>query len=128
MFGSGTRPLDLANKTTSIISNEKINDNMKIAGSLEEYGLLIKGFNKTIKNEAKEQKRGFLSMLLGILGASLSGNLLTGKGTIRVDEETVGAGKEFCCHLILSKILKYKSITKTKLNLLVFIQDVIYLK
>ena len=101
MFGSGTRPLDLANKTTSIISNEKINDNMKIAGSLEEYGLLIKGFNKTIKNEAKEQKRGFLSMLLGILGASLSGNLLTGKGTIRVDEETVGAGKEFCCHLIL---------------------------
>ena len=70
MFGSGTRPLDLANKTTSIISNEKINDNMKIAGSLEEYGLLIKGFNKTIKNEAKEQKRGFLSMLLCTLGAS----------------------------------------------------------
>ena len=41
-----------------------------------------KSVNKTLKNEAKEQKRGFLSMLLGTLGPSLLGNLLTGKDTI----------------------------------------------
>ena len=56
MFGSGTRSLDSANETTSIISNEKMNDNMKITGCLEEYGLLIKGLKKTFKNESKKQK------------------------------------------------------------------------
>ena len=69
--------------TILIISNEEINDIMKIIKSLEESGLLIKGVGKTIKNKAKEQKGGFFSMLLGTLGASLLGNLLTGKGTIR---------------------------------------------
>ena len=58
-----------------------MNDVMKIIKSLEEYGLLIKDVSKTIKNEAKERKGGFLSMLLRMLGASLLGNLLTGKGT-----------------------------------------------
>ena len=52
MFGSGN--------TTLIISNEEINDIMKIVKSLEEYGLLMKGIIKTIKNERKQQKRGFL--------------------------------------------------------------------
>ena len=52
MFGSGN--------TTLIISNEEINDIMKIVKSLEEYGLLMKGVIKTIKNERKQQKRGFL--------------------------------------------------------------------
>ena len=66
-------------KTTLIISNEKMNDIMKITKSLKESGLLIKGVSETIKNEAKQQKGGFLSMLLGTLGASLLGNLLTGK-------------------------------------------------
>ena len=47
--------------------------------------------NETIPNEAKEQKGGFLSMLLGTLGASLLGNLLTGTGTLRADEGTVRA-------------------------------------
>ena len=42
----------------------------------------MKGVIKTIKNETKEQKGGFLSMLLGTLGASLLGNLLSGKGAI----------------------------------------------
>ena len=51
MFGSGTKTL--------VISNEEMNDIMKIIKSLKEYGLLIKGATKTIKNEAKEQKRGF---------------------------------------------------------------------
>ena len=80
--------------TTLIISNEEMND-MKIVQSLEEYGLLRKDVSKTIKNEAKKQKRGFLSMLLGALGASLFGNLLTGKGTIRAGGRTVRPGQEF---------------------------------
>ena len=71
MFGSG-RPLDLAScNTTLIISNVEMNDIIKIIKSLEESGLLIKGISKTIKKETKEQKRDFLSMLLGTLGASL---------------------------------------------------------
>ena len=60
---------------TLIISNEEMNDIMKIVTSLEESGLLIKGVNEAIKNEVKEQKGVFLSMLLGTLGASLLGNL-----------------------------------------------------
>ena len=51
--------------------------------SLEEYGILLKGTSKTIENENKEQRGGFLSMLLGTLGASLLGNLLTGRGLYR---------------------------------------------
>ena len=70
MFGSSF--------TSLIISNEKINDILKIVKSLQESALLIKGVSRTIKNEATEQKGGFLRMLLGTLGASLSGNLLTG--------------------------------------------------
>ena len=83
MFRS-VRSSDLAScNTTLIISSEEINDIMKISKFLEESGLLIKDVSKTIKNEAKEQKGGFMSMLLGTLGASLLGNLLTGKSKIR---------------------------------------------
>ena len=86
MFGSG-RPADLASRTmTLIIYNEEMNDIMKIVKSLEESGLLITTVNETIQNEAKEQKVEFLSMLLDTLGASLLGNLLIGKGTIRPGE------------------------------------------
>ena len=53
---------------------------MKIIQALEDSNILIKGVTKTIKNETKEQKGGFLSTLLGTLGASLIGNLLAGKG------------------------------------------------
>ena len=56
---------------------------VKLDKSLEDSGLLIKVFSETIKNEAKEQKGEFLEILLGTLGASLLGNLLTGKVTIR---------------------------------------------
>ena len=56
-----------------------MNDIMKIIHALEDSDILIKGVTKTIKNETKEQKGGFLSMLLDTLGASLLGNLLTGK-------------------------------------------------
>ena len=68
-----------------------MNDIMKIAKSLCESGLLIKGVSKTVKNEAKEQNGGFLRMLLGVLGAILLGNLLTGKGTIRAGESKITA-------------------------------------
>ena len=60
-----------------------MNDIMKIIQALEDANILLKGVTKTIKNETKEQKRGFLSTLLGILGASLLGNLLAGKGIVR---------------------------------------------
>ena len=78
---------------TLIISNEEMNDIMKIVKSLEESGLFIKGINETMKNEAKEQKRGFLAMLSGTLGVSLLRNLLTDKGTIRVGDRTIRAGE-----------------------------------
>ena len=68
---------------------------MKVVKSLEELGLLINGLSETIQNEAKEQKGDFLSMLLGILGASLLANLLTGKGTVRAGEDTIRASQDF---------------------------------
>ena len=66
--------------TTLIILNDEMEYIIKIDKSIEDSCLLLKGVSKTIQNEAKEQKGGFLSMLLGTLGASLLGNLLTGKG------------------------------------------------
>ena len=62
-----------------------MNDMMKIIQALENSNILIKGVTKKIKNETKGQKGGFLSMLLGTLGASLLGNVLTGKGIWRAD-------------------------------------------
>ena len=70
-------------------------NDMKMIKSLEESGLLIKGVSETIKNKAKEQKGEFLGMLLRTLRASLLGNLLTGKGTIRAGEGTIRGGENF---------------------------------
>ena len=66
-----------------IISNDKIEDVVKIVKYLKDSGLLLKGVTETVQNEVKEQKGGFLSMLLGTLGANLLGNLLTGWGIYR---------------------------------------------
>ena len=77
------------------MSNEEMNDILKIINSLEDSALLIKGVCERTKNEAKEQKRGFLGMLLDTLAASLLGDLLTGKGTIRAGEGTSRAGQDF---------------------------------
>ena len=63
IYGSGN--------TTLIISNKDVNDIMKIIQALKNSNILLKGVTKTIKNETKEQKGRFLSMLLGALGASL---------------------------------------------------------
>ena len=78
------------NTATLIISNGEIKDIIEIVKTLEDSGLLLKVVSKTIQNETKKQKGGFLSMLLGTLGASLLGNILAGKGTIakKVSEET----------------------------------------
>ena len=82
--------------TTLIISNDEMNDILKIVKSLENSGLLLKGVSETIQHEAKEQRGGFLSMLLGTLGASLLGDILSkglsGKGVIRAGEGAIGAG------------------------------------
>ena len=84
------------NNTNLIISNDEIDDILKIIGSLEDSGVLLKGVSETIQHEAKEQRGGFLSMLLGTLGASLLGDILSkglsGKGVIRAGEGTIRAG------------------------------------
>ena len=72
--------------TTLIISNDEINDIIKILKSLEGSGLLLEGVTETVQNEIKEQKGGFLSMLLGTLGASFLGNFLTGREAIATSQ------------------------------------------
>ena len=88
MLGSGT--------TILIISNDEMDDVLKIVKSLEDSGLLLKGVSETIQHEAKEQRGGSVSMLLGTLGASLLGDILSkglsGKGVIRAGEGTIRAG------------------------------------
>ena len=88
MLGSGT--------TTLIISNDEMDDVLKIVKSLEDSNVLLKGVSQTIQHEAKEQRGGFLSMLLGTLGASLLGDILSkglsGKGVIIAGEGTVRTG------------------------------------
>ena len=65
---------------------------IKIVKSLKDSGLLLKGVTETVQNEVKEQKGGFLSMLLGTLGVSLLGDILAGKGMNRAGEGIVRAG------------------------------------
>ena len=88
MLGSGT--------TALIISNDEMDDILKVVKSLENSGVLLKGVSETLQYEAKEQRGGFLSMLLGTLGASLLGDVLSkglsGKGVIRAGEGTIRAG------------------------------------
>ena len=70
-----------------------MNDIIKTIEVLENSGILLKGISKTIENETKEQRGGFLSMLLGTLGATLLGNLLSGKGMMRAGEGIVRVGE-----------------------------------
>ena len=89
ILGSGhNRP----SSTTLIIPNDEIEDIIKRVKSLEDSGLLLKGVTETVQNEVKEQKEGFLNMLLGTLGASLLGNILAGKGINRAGEGIARAG------------------------------------
>ena len=84
ILGSGS-------KSTLIISKKDIDDLIKIVKSLEDSGLLLKGTTESVQNEIKEQKDGFLSMLLG---ASLLGNLPTGKGAFHARKRVNKKGKE----------------------------------
>ena len=101
------------------------------------WTLVSKGVSKTIKYKAKEHKAGFIHMFWSILGASLLGNMFTGKeaiatrvdkGTIRAGETAVRAGQDFLSRLILQPILKFKNLIKMNLNLMVLFQKIIYLK
>ena len=91
---------------------------MKIVKSLEESGFLTKLTNETIKIEVKKR---LFSLLLGAFAASTFGNILTGKEVIR-------AGENASCHPILQQILKFETIIRISLKLMVFIQEIIYLK
>ena len=86
LIGSGT--------TTLIISNDEMKGILKIVKSLEDSGILLKGVSEIIKDEAKEQRGGSLSMLLGSLGASLLGDMLFKKykGVIRAGKGTIREG------------------------------------
>ena len=96
-----------------INEEEDMQDIIKIIK--ENSHILLKGVSKTIENEIKEQRRGFLSMLLGTLGASLLGNLLTGKGIIRADEGKgivragEGSKKKTKFAITFSSINKYRN-------------------
>ena len=93
IFGSGT--------TALIISNEEMEDIVKIVKLIEESGLILKGISETVANKAKEQKDGFLPMLLGTLVVSLLRSGLTGWGAIRASEGVKRAGQKFLYFLIL---------------------------
>ena len=109
------KTLGSGNHTTLIISNDDMHDLLKIVKSLEDSGILLNGITETVKNEVKEQKAGLLSMLLGTLGASLLGDLLTknlsGRGVIRAGD---------------TSLLRYKPIIKMNLDLLASIVEIIY--
>ena len=83
ILGSGT--------TTLIISKDEMKDIIRIVKSLEVSRLLMEGVNETIQNEAKEQKGGFLSMLVGTLGVTLLENILVGRGINRAREGVIRA-------------------------------------
>ena len=108
MLGSATdvainkKIIGSRNHTTLIISNNDMQNLLEMVKSLEDSSILLDGITETVKHEVKEQKGGFLSMLLGTLGASLRGDLLTknlsGTGVIKAGEGTIRAGygsKEF---------------------------------
>ena len=104
IYGSGVK---------LIIEQEDMHDIIKIIEALENSGILLKGVTKTIENETKEQRAGFLSMLLGTLGASLLGNLLTGgKGIVRAGEGRVATRAKG------KGIVRAGERSKKKLNLL----------
>ena len=85
--------LGSGNNITLIISNKDMDDLIKILKSLEDSGLLLKEVTESVQNEVKKQKGGFVGMLLRKLGASLLGNLLTGKGVFHAGKRVNKKGK-----------------------------------
>ena len=78
--------------TTLIIWKEEINDTMKIVKFLGESGLVVKAVSVTIKNETREQKGGFIRILLGTLAVSFLGNMLAGKRVVRDGDRVTRIG------------------------------------
>ena len=100
-----------------IIEQKDMNDITKIIEALENSGILLKGVSKTIENETKEQRGVFLSMLLGTLGASLLGNLLTGgKGMMRAGEGIVRAGEGSGSKKKLNSLLSFHPLTNIEIS------------
>ena len=95
-----------------IIEQEDMKDIIKIIEALENSGIFLKG--ETIENETKEQRGGFLSMLLGTLGASLSGSLLTGKGIMRAGDGIVRGGSGSKKNL--NSLLPFHPLTNIEIN------------
>ena len=91
-------------------------DIIKIIKELENSDILLKGVSKTIENEIKEQRGGFLSMLLGTLGASLLGNLLTGKGIMRAGDGIVRAGEGSKKKNNLNSLLPFHPLTNIEIS------------
>ena len=131
------------NNTTALItSNYEMEDIITIVKFLDDSGLLLKGVTKTVQNAVKEQKGGFLSILLGTLSASLLGHFLTGQGINRAEKSQginragegilkAGYGKKNGFLTLphpLTNFLKYKYIIKMSLHLMVFILELIYQK
>ena len=118
IFGSGVK---------LIIQQEDMKDIMKIIKALENSGILFKGVSKTIKNETKEQRGRFLIMLLGPLGASLLGNLLSGgkgsvasrakgEGIMRAGDEIVRAGEGSGNKKNLNLLLPFHPLTNIEIS------------
>ena len=100
-----------------IIGKEDMNDIMKIIKALENSGILLKGVSKTIENETKEQRGGSLNMLLGTLGASLLGNLLTGgKGIMRAGDGIEPAGEGSESKKIVNSLLPFHPLTNIEIS------------
>ena len=99
-----------------IIEEEDKQDIIKIIKELENSDILLKGVSKAIENEIKEQRGGFLSMLLGTLGASLLGNLLTGKGIMRAGDGIVRAGEGSKKKKKLNSLLPFHPLTNIEIS------------
>ena len=100
-----------------IIEQEDLNDIMKIIEALEHSAISLKGVSKTIENETKEQRGGFLSMLLVTLEASLLGNLLTGgKGIMRASDGIVRAGANKGSKKKLNSLLPFHPLTNMEIS------------
>ena len=93
VLGSGHHSSDSAshNNTLLIISNDEMKDIIEIVKSLEDSSLLPEGVSETVQNKARKQRGGFCSMLLGTLGASLLGTILTVRGINRAGEGVIRA-------------------------------------
>ena len=95
----GAGVVRVGKKITLVILKEGMDDIIRIIKLRDNLGVLIDGVNETVKHEIKRQEGGFLRMLLGTLGASILGNMLTGKSVIRagkgVVKVVVRAGREY---------------------------------